>query len=71
VTLGEQSLAVLDEKGQKEITGKLVRLMADEALVIPMYRAPNAYMIQPWVHTTFLTESNVTRRAYDDWMDKH
>jgi peptide/nickel transport system substrate-binding protein len=71
VTLGEQSLAVLDEKGQKEITKQLVRAMADDALVIPLYRAPNAYMVQPWVHTSFLSESNVTRRFYDEWMDKH
>jgi ABC-type transport system substrate-binding protein len=71
VALGEQSLTLFDEKEQKEITKKLVRLMADEALVIPMYRAPNAYMIQTWVHTTFLKESNVTRRICDDWMEAH
>jgi len=71
VALGEQSLGLFDENEQKEITKKLVRLMADEALVIPMYLAPNAYMIQPWVHTTFLKEANVTRRIYDDWMEAH
>ena len=45
--------------------------MADEALVVPVYRGPNAYMIQPWVHTSFLKESNVTRRFYDEWMEAH
>jgi hypothetical protein len=58
VAPGERSLALFDEKEQKKITRKLARLMTDAALVIPMYRAPNAYMIQSWVYLTFLKESN-------------
>jgi peptide/nickel transport system substrate-binding protein len=71
VALAEKSLTLLNEKDQIEITKPLVRMMADEALVIPLYRAPAAYMIQPWVHTTYLKEQLVARRTYDEWMDKH
>jgi ABC-type transport system substrate-binding protein len=71
VALAEKSLTLLNEKDQKEITYPLVRMIADEALVIPLYRAPGAYIIQPWVHTTFLREQLVARRTYEEWMDKH
>jgi ABC-type transport system substrate-binding protein len=71
IALAEKSLTMLNEKDQKEITKPLVRMIADEALVIPLYRAPAAYIIQPWVHTTYLKEQLVARRTYDEWMDKH
>jgi|WetSurMetagenome_2_1015567.scaffolds.fasta_scaffold51202_2 peptide/nickel transport system substrate-binding protein len=71
IALAEKSMGITDTKGQQDITKQLVRLMADEALVIPLYRAPAAYMIQPWVHTTFLKELMVTRYTGDEWMEKH
>ncbi len=69
--LAEKSLHLKTEAEQKAITKQLVRLMADEALVIPLYRVPNAYIIQPYVHTTFFREQMVARRTYDEWMEKH
>ncbi len=69
--LAEKSMNIPDEKGQQEITKQLVRLMSDEAMVIPLYRAPSAYIIQPYVHTTFLKELMVTRYTADEWMEKH
>jgi ABC-type transport system substrate-binding protein len=71
VAPAEKSLTLVNEKDQKEITYPLVRMIADEALVIPLYRVPAAYIIQPWVHTTFLREQLVARRTYEEWMDKH
>ena len=53
------------------MTKKLVRLMADECLVIPIYHVPSAYMIQPWVHTTFLREHMVARQTYNEWLEEH
>jgi ABC-type oligopeptide transport system substrate-binding subunit len=69
--LAEKSLHLKTDAEQKAITKKLVRLLADEALVIPLYRVPNSYVIQPYVHTTFFREQMVARRTYDEWMDKH
>jgi ABC-type transport system substrate-binding protein len=69
--LAEKSLHLKTEAEQKAITKQLVRLMADEALVIPLFRVPNAYIIQPYVHTTFFKEQMVARRTYDEWMEKH
>jgi hypothetical protein len=45
--------------------------MADECLVIPLYLSPAAYIIQPYVHTTYYKEMMVARKTYDEWMDKH
>jgi hypothetical protein len=53
---GRQSLTLFDGKDQKDTTKKIARLVADEAVLLPMYLAPNVYIIQPWVHwvhTTF------------------
>jgi peptide/nickel transport system substrate-binding protein len=71
IALAEKSLTLKTDKEQQEITKQLVRLMADEALVIPLYRVPNAYIVQPYVHTTLFKEQMVTRYTGDEWMDKH
>ena len=71
VSLSQKSLTLVNEKEQMEITKPLVRMISDEALVVPLYLVPAAYVIQPWVHTTYLKEQLVTRRYFEEWMDKH
>lgn len=71
IEMCRQAYHAYDEAGQKEWAKKLVRLMADECLVIPLYLAPAAYIIQPYVHTTYYKEMMVARKTYDEWMDKH
>jgi peptide/nickel transport system substrate-binding protein len=71
IDMAKQAYHAFDEATQKEWAKKLVRLMADECLVIPIYLVPSAYMIQPYVHTTYLKEMMVARKTYDEWMDKH
>ena len=71
MALAEKSLQLQSDAEQEAITKDLVRLMADEAVVIPLYRAPSAYIIQPYVHTTFLQELMVARLTYNEWMDEH
>ena len=69
--MANQAYHAYDAPTQKEWAGKLVRLMADECLVIPMYLSPAAYIIQPYVHTTYYKEMMVARKTYDEWMEKH
>jgi ABC-type transport system substrate-binding protein len=71
VDMARQAYHAYDEASQKEWAGKLVRLMADECLVIPLYLSPASYIIQPYVHTTYYKEMMVARKTYDEWMDKH
>jgi peptide/nickel transport system substrate-binding protein len=71
IALADKSLTMKTDKEQQEITKQLVRMMADEALVIPLYRVPNAYIAQPYVHTTLFKEQMVARYTGDEWMEKH
>ena len=59
------------EEEQIAMTKKIVRIMADECLVIPLYLSPSAYIIQPYVHTTFLKKQMVARYTEEEWMDEH
>jgi ABC-type oligopeptide transport system substrate-binding subunit len=69
--LANKSLQLQFEEEQINITKQLVRMMADECLVIPLYLAPSSYVTRPYVHSTFLKESMVTRYTGDEWMDPH
>jgi ABC-type transport system substrate-binding protein len=71
IALCEDSLTKTTVADQIAATGTLLKYLEDEALVIPTTYTPSAVMIQPWVHTTYLTEMLVSRHAGHDWMDKH
>jgi peptide/nickel transport system substrate-binding protein len=60
-----------DQAGQKAATAKIVKYMTDQALIIPLFLAPSAYIIQPYVHTTYLQQGGFTFYFKDYWMDKH
>ncbi len=71
IDMCKQAYHAYDKATQKKWAKKLVRLMADECLVVPTYLSPAAIIIQPYVHTTFYKEMMVARKTYDEWMDKH
>jgi peptide/nickel transport system substrate-binding protein len=71
IALSKESLTYNNEKDQMAITKKLVRQLADDAAVIPLYHVPAAYMTQPYVHSNYLKEGLIRWRSADDWMEKH
>jgi len=71
IALSKESITYLDEAGQKAITKKMVRLIADEVLMVPIFNNPSAYIIQPWVHTDYLQTGFIRWKLYDAWMEKH
>jgi peptide/nickel transport system substrate-binding protein len=71
IELANKSLQLQFEEEQINITKQLVRMIADECLVIPLYLAPSSYVTRPYVHTTFLKEQMVARYTGDEWMDPH
>ncbi len=71
IDMCNQAYQAFDEASQKEWAKKLVRYMADECLVVPTYLTPSSYIIQPYVHTTYLQEMMVARKTCDEWMDPH
>ncbi len=60
-----------DKAGQEVATRKIIRWIADQSLIIPLYVAPAAYMTQSYVHIGFLQETSFTFYFGKYWMDKH
>jgi len=71
IALSKESITYSKEADQMAITKKLIRQIADEACVIPLWNAPAAYMTQPYVHCTYYDEGLIRWRTFDDWMEKH
>ena len=55
---------------RKRSPRKLVRMLADEADIIPLYNITAAFMARPYVHSTYLKEGLVQWRTFDDWLEK-
>jgi peptide/nickel transport system substrate-binding protein len=71
VALAEKSLTLTNSSEQRETTRQLIRMMSDEALVIPLYLAPIVIVHRPWVHTNWLKIQMVTRYTGEEWIDSH
>jgi ABC-type transport system substrate-binding protein len=71
LALSRQSVLMSRAADQKEATRKMVRMIADRALVVPLVHAPTAVVVQPWVHTSFLKNGLGYWAVYSDWMEKH
>ena len=54
---------------QATATEKIVQYLSDEALIIPIYLQPSAYVVQPWVHTDYLAEGGFTFYFGKYWME--
>lgn len=71
IAMSKESITYVDETMQKSISKKIVRLIADEALMVPIFNVPAAYIKQPWVHTDYLQTGFIRWKLYDTWMEKH
>jgi peptide/nickel transport system substrate-binding protein len=69
--MDNQAKKLTDIKEQAAMTGKLVRYLMDNALVIPVYDPPMAVMQQPWVHSTYLEQGAVRWQTEEAWIEKH
>jgi peptide/nickel transport system substrate-binding protein len=70
IALSRESVTYTKEADQRAVTKKLVRMLADEADIIPLYSVTAAYLTQPYVHCTYLKEGLVRWRTFDDWIEK-
>lgn len=71
IKMSQESRTHDKEADQRAAAKKIVRYMADEALVIPVFFATEAYLTQPYVHTDYLHQGFVRWKLADAWMDKH
>jgi hypothetical protein len=56
------------ESDQKKATEKIVRMMADQALVVPLWKAPVGIRHQSYVHTSYDLTGFILWASYHDWM---
>ena len=71
LALSQESRTYPNPADQAAATVKIFRWIADNAFIIPIYLAPASYVMQPWVHCTYLTEGGFTFYFGKYWMDKH
>jgi len=70
-TLCIDSRSYPDQAGQMAATKKIVKYMTDEALLVPVFLMPSAFVVQPWVHTDYLSEGGFSFYFQKYWMSKH
>ena len=71
IALSRESITYKNEDDMKEASRKIALELSEQALIIPLFNIPAAYMIQPWVHTTYLEMGMVRWKMFDMWMEKH
>jgi len=71
LALSKESITYTKEADQKAVTKRLVRMLADEADIVPLYSITAAYLARPYVHSVYLKEGLVQWRTFDDWLEKN
>ena len=71
MNLSRESISYKDEDDIKEACRKIALELSEQALIIPLFNIPAAYMTQPWVHTNYLEMGMVRWKMFDMWMEKH
>ena len=70
--LSEKSIKYRSKKSQMRITRQMVKLIADDALMIPLYFQPSSILIQPYVHSQNANGYGLGRwPIFMDYMDPH
>jgi len=71
LALSRESITFKEEAKQKEAARKMSMEISEQALVIPLFHNPAAFIHQPWVNTTYLESGMVRWKMYEMWMAKH
>jgi peptide/nickel transport system substrate-binding protein len=71
LALSQESRTYPNPADQAAVTVKIFRWIADNAFIIPIYLAPASYVMQPWVHCTYLRENGFAFYFGKYWMEKH
>ena len=71
LALVDKALKTYEQQAMNKALQAAVRQAGDDAMVIPLWRAAQASVMQPWVHTDFPKIHSVTWYSHQDWVDKH
>ena len=67
--LSKESLTKQTLEEQKAITEEMVYIIAEEALVVPLYNEPSAFVHNGKVHTTFFQKGLARWDFHDTWIE--
>lgn len=70
IKLSKESITCSKDSDQIAITAKLVRQMADEAAMIPLWHIPAVVMITPDYHCTYYEDGFLRWRVWEEWLEK-
>jgi ABC-type transport system substrate-binding protein len=71
LALSQESRTYVSKADQDMAAKKLVKWIADNAFLIPIYSVPGSYVTQTWVHTNHMEEGGFTFYFGKYWMDTH
>jgi ABC-type oligopeptide transport system substrate-binding subunit len=71
LALVDKALKTYEQQPMNKALQAAVKQAGDDAMVIPLWRAAQASVMQSWVHTDFPKIHSVTWYSHQDWMDKH
>ena len=71
LALCEKALHTYEERAMRKAMQDAVRKASEDSMVIPVYRAAQPYVLQPWVHTNWPKIHQIQWSTWEDWMAKH
>lgn len=71
IALSKESISYKNENDIKDSCRKIALELSEQALIIPLWNIPGAYIMQPWVHTNYMEMGFVRWKMFDMWMEKH
>jgi ABC-type transport system substrate-binding protein len=70
LALCDKALKTYERVALQKVMQQAIRQAGDDAMVIPLWRAAQASVMTPVVHTDFPKIHSVTWYSHQDWMDK-
>ncbi len=70
LALCEKALRTYEPAALKSALRQVVRQGGEDAMVIPLFRAAEAVVMQPYVHTDYLKIHSITWFPHQDWMEQ-
>jgi ABC-type transport system substrate-binding protein len=65
------ALHTYDRTQLMENIKKIVKQGGEDAMIVPVYRSAQAYIMQPYVHDNYMLIHTIIWQPYDTWMEKH
>lgn len=65
------ALHTYDKTRVKDKLKQIVKQGAEDAMIVPIFRSAQAYVMHPYVHDNYILIHTIHWHPYDTWMEKH